>query len=63
MTGNVISLNAMRICYKKTPRAGMVEYLDKQVLRGGKRLWTSIQQEPSLFLEMIDEFQSSHPTP
>ena len=63
MTGNVISLNAMRICYKKTPRAGMVEYLDKQVLRGGKRLWTSIQQEPSLFLEMIDEYQNSHPTP
>ena len=63
MTGNVISLNAMRICYKKTPRAGMVEYLDKQVLRGGKRLWTSIQQEPSLFLKMIDEYQNSHPTP
>lgn len=63
MTGNVISLNAMRICYKKTAHADMVEYLDKRVLRGGKKLWTSIQQEPVLFLEMIDEYLSSHPNP
>ena len=63
MTGNVISLNAMRIIYKKTAHADMVERLDKQVLGGGKKLWTAIQQEPVLFLNMIEEYMTTHPTP
>ena len=59
MTGNVISLNAMRIRYKKTPHAKLVEYLDRRVLKGGKKLWTSIQQSPELFLQMIEEYNPS----
>lgn len=33
MTGNVISLNAMRIRYKKT-NPELVDYVDKRVLKG-----------------------------
>ena len=44
MTGNVISLNAMRIRYKKTARKDLVEYLDKRV--------------PMLFLELINEYNN-----
>ena len=58
MTGNVISLNAMRIRYKKTAQSGLVEYLDKRVLKGGQRLWTQIQQDPMLFLELIAEYKN-----
>ena len=58
MTGNVISLNAMRIRYKKTERIDLVEYLDKRVLKGGKKLWTSIQQNPVLFTQMIEEYEA-----
>ena len=60
MTGNVISLNAMRIRYKKTEHLGLVDYLDKRVLKGGKKLWTSIQQNPILFLQMIEEYEAMH---
>lgn len=56
MTGNVISLNAMRIRYKKT-RRDFVEYVDKRVLKGGKRLWDAIAYNPMLFLEICREYE------
>lgn len=55
MTGNVISLNAMRIRYKKT-RRGLVDYVDKRVLKGGKRLWDTIAYNPMLFLDICREY-------
>lgn len=55
MTGNVISLNAMRIRYKKT-NPELVDYVDKRVLKGGKRLWETIAAEPMLFLEICKDF-------
>lgn len=55
LTGNVISLNAMRIFYKHQD-AGLVEYLDKRVLKGGKRLWQTIADNPELFLGMCQEY-------
>lgn len=55
MTGNVISLNAMRIRYKKT-NPGLVDYVDKRVLKGGKRLWSTIASSPMLFLEICNEY-------
>ena len=58
MTGNVISLNAMRIRYKKTARKELVEYLDKRVLKGGQKLWDKIQRDPMLFLELINEYNN-----
>jgi len=51
MTGNVISLNAMRIMYKKKDPA-FVEYVDKKILRGGRRLWDAIAANPSMFLDI-----------
>lgn len=56
MTGNVISLNAMRIRYKKT-NPELVDYVDKRVLKGGKRLWETIAAEPMLFLEICKDFK------
>ena len=56
MTGNVISLNAMRIRYKKTSHKDLVEYLDKRVLRGGQKSWERIQRNPLSFLDMIADF-------
>lgn len=58
MTGNVISLNAMRIRYKKTQHKQLVEYLDKRVLKGGQKFWDSIQRDPMLFLELIREYNN-----
>lgn len=55
MTGNVISLNAMRIRYKKT-HPGFVDYVDKRVLKGGRRLWDEIAYSPMLFLEICKEY-------
>lgn len=55
MTGNVISLNAMRIRYKKT-NSGLVDYVDNRVLKGGKPLWDTIAAEPMLFLEICKEY-------
>lgn len=55
MTGNVISLNAMRIRYKKT-NPGLVDYVDSRVLRGGKRLWDAIAARPMLFMEICEEY-------
>lgn len=55
MTGNVISLNAMRIRYKKT-NPELVDYVDKRVLRGGKRLWDTIASEPMLFLKICKDY-------
>lgn len=57
MTGNVISLNAMRIRYKKTRRE-FVEYVDKKVLKGGKRLWDAISYSPMLFLDICMEYET-----
>lgn len=51
MTGNVISLNAMRIAYKKKDPA-FVDYVDGKILKGGKRLWDAIASNPSLFLDI-----------
>lgn len=61
MTGDVISLNAMRIRYKKT-HPGFVDFVDKRVLKGGKRLWTNIAVNPMLFLDICDEFFSMQKT-
>ena len=55
MTGNVISLNAMRIRYKKT-HPGFVDYVDKRVLKGGKRLWDAIASDPMLFVKICDNY-------
>lgn len=57
MTGNVISLNAMRIRYKKT-NPELVDYVDRRVLRGGKRLWDTIALEPMLFLKICKDFKT-----
>lgn len=61
MTGSVISLNAMRIRYKKT-NPKLVDYLDKRILRGGKRLWDTIAADPMIFLQMCEEYQNRHTT-
>lgn len=55
MTGNVISLNAMRIRYKKT-YPGFADYVDKYVLKGGKHLWETLAYSPMLFLEICKEY-------
>lgn len=55
MTGSVISLNAMRISYKKT-HPGLVKYVDKRVLKGGKKLWTAISNDPMLFLRICGDY-------
>lgn len=55
MTGNVISLNAMRILYKKKD-PGFVDYVDKKVLKGGKRLWDAISADPSIFLDICGSY-------
>lgn len=55
MTGNVVSLNAMRIRYKKTRRA-LVDYVDKRVLKGGSKLWGALATNPMLFLELCGEY-------
>lgn len=59
MSGNVISLNAMRIRLKKS-HPGLVEYVDRRVLKGGKKLWTAIAAEPMLFLKICDDYISTH---
>lgn len=58
MTGNVISLNAMRIHYKKT-RSGFVDYVDRCVLKGGKNLWRTIAADPMLFLEICSGYDKT----
>ena len=55
MTGNVVSLNALRIVYKKKD-PGMVDYVDRRILKGGKRLWARLAQEPMLFLSIVSEY-------
>lgn len=55
MTGNVISLNAMRICYKKS-HPGLVDYVDRRVLKGGKKLWAAIAAEPMLFMRICGDY-------
>ncbi len=59
MTGNVISLNAMRIHYKKKCPE-LVEYVDRRILKGGKRLWDSIVASPVMFHDICDEYLSRH---
>ncbi len=56
MTGSVISLNAMRIRYKKT-NPKLVDYLDKRILKGGRRLWDIIASNPMIFLQICEEYQ------
>lgn len=55
MTGNVVSLNALRIVYKKKDKH-MVDYVDRRILKGGKRLWACLAQEPMLFLDIVSEY-------
>ena len=57
MTGNVVSLNAMRIRYKKT-NPGLVDYVDRRILKGGRRLWEDMAYRPMLFLEICEEYFS-----
>lgn len=59
MSGSVISLNAMRIRYKET-HPGLVDFVDRRVLKGGKKLWTAISEEPMLFLKICDDYLSTH---
>ncbi len=55
MTGNVISLNAMRILYKKKDPA-FVDYVDKKILKGGRKMWDAIAADPSLFLDICEGY-------
>ncbi|MBQ8628969.1 MAG: hypothetical protein IJ421_05780 [Prevotella sp.] len=55
ITGNVISLNAMRILYKKKD-PGLVEYVDKKILKGRKDYWEHIVANPGLFLNLCEEY-------
>ena len=55
MTGNVVSLNAMRIRYKNT-HPGLADYVDRRVLKGGRRLWETIAYSPMLFLDICREY-------
>lgn len=55
ITGNVVSLNAMRIRYKKT-HPGLADYVDRRVLKGGRRLWETIAYSPMLFLDICREY-------
>ena len=55
MTGRVISLNAMRIRYKKSA-PGLVDYVDRRVLKGGRKLWDTIAANPMMFLEICKEY-------
>lgn len=55
MTGSVVSLNAMRIRYKRS-HPGLVDYVDRRVLKGGRRLWETIAYSPMLFLEICEEW-------
>jgi len=55
MTGNVVSLNAMRIRYKKT-RPGLADYVDRRVLKGGSKFWGLMASNPMLFLELCGEY-------
>lgn len=55
MTGNVISLNALRIVYKKK-NPQLVNYLDQRILKGGGKLWKEISRNPMRFMELVDEY-------
>lgn len=55
MTGNVVSLNAMRIVYKKKDKK-LVDYVDRRILKGGKQMWRRMAQRPSLLLDIINEY-------
>lgn len=55
MTGNVISMNVMRIRYKKT-NPELVDYVDGKIMKGGKRMWNMIATAPMLFLQLCEEF-------
>lgn len=55
MTGNVVSLNAMRIVYKHKDKA-LVDYIDRRVLKGGSTLWSRMAAEPELFLYIAEEY-------
>jgi len=59
MTGDVISMNALRVWYKKTNKKELVEHLDKRVLKGGKKLWRGIQENPMMVLELIKEYNNN----
>ena len=58
LTGNVISLNALRITYKKTERKDLVEYLDKRILKGGSKLWNEVPRNPMMFMDFVEEYYS-----
>lgn len=60
LTGNVISMNALRIVYKKTERKALVEYLDKRILKGGSNLWNKVPREPMMFMDFVEEYYSRH---
>ena len=55
MTGNVVSLNAMRIVYKKKDKR-LVDYVDRRILKGGGQLWKLLAQRPSMFLDIVAEY-------
>ena len=49
--------DAMRIRYKKT-NPGLVDYVDRRILKGGRRLWEDMAYRPMLFLEICEEYFS-----
>ena len=58
MTGNIVSLNAMRIVYKKKDKK-LVDYVDKRILKGGNKLWALMAQYPSMILDIIADYYGS----
>lgn len=58
LTGNVISMNALRIVYKKTERKELVNYLDKRILKGGSDLWNEVPRNPMMFMDFVEEYYS-----
>jgi len=55
VTGNVVSLNAMRAVYRKKDRK-LVDYIDKRILSGGSKMWNLIPQRPVIFLDIVREY-------
>lgn len=55
MTGNVVSLNAMRIVYKDKDKK-LVDYVDRRILKGGRQMWRRLAQQPALLLDIVREY-------
>ena len=58
MTGNIVSLNAMRIVYKKKDKK-LVDYVDRRILKGGNKLWALMAKYPSMILDIVADYYGS----